>query len=467
MDGAASEGYVALLRGRSCHSAVGPFGHDRQYPVRVSWEADGPAVRPALLLFTESYPYESAREDTFLEPQLAHLLRSFDRVIIVPSRRGGPTYPIPSNVVVDEGLAALLDGTSRLRFVREALGTRLFWSDIARKPSLLRSSSSIKRLARRSALAMLTSRWLVKALQRLNKRPAEVLTYSFWCDHTATGVCVAKRWLPGLMAVARINGRDFVEERYDPAYLPCQRFTLANLDYLYAVSDYGLQYVRSRYPEVRQHSGVSKLGVVDTGVASFGSPVGQFTVVSCSAIVPVKRVSLILAGLAEAARRRPETRFTWHHFGAGQTDELRTLAASALPPNTETNLHDHKPVAEIMQFYRSNAVDAFVNVSASEGGVPVAMMEAASVGLPLIATRVGGSPEIATGENGVVISADPAPAEVATAFLTVLDRNTDAPAMRKASRTVWAAQFDAATNYPRFARQLLNLRRSARADHVA
>ena len=55
------------------------------------------------------------------------------------------------------------------------------------------------------------------------------------------------------------------------------------------------------------------------------------------------------------------------------------------------------------QYYKSLQPDLFINLSSSEG-VPVSIMEAMSFGIPVIATSVGGNPEIVNNNNGYLIS---------------------------------------------------------------
>ena len=54
----------------------------------------------------------------------------------------------------------------------------------------------------------------------------------------------------------------------------------------------------------------------------------------------------------------------------------------------------------------------FINVSSTEG-IPVSIMEAMSFGIPVIATAVGGTPEIVNNENGYLLSKDPSAKELA------------------------------------------------------
>ncbi len=107
-------------------------------------------------------------------------------------------------------------------------------------------------------------------------------------------------------------------------------------------------------------------------------------------VVPVKRVYLILTAVAAAAQQGPEIEFEWHHFGDGELkEEVERQAKTALPPNAKASLPGYPGLRALMDFYRSKPIDVFINASISEG-TPVAVMEAVSCGIPVIATSVGG-----------------------------------------------------------------------------
>ena len=98
--------------------------------------------------------------------------------------------------------------------------------------------------------------------------------------------------------------------------------------------------------------------------------------------------------------------------------------------------------------------DAFVNVSSSEG-LPVTLMEAASSGVPLVATRIGGNPEIVDQACGRLLPADPTPLQVATVLAEIALQSPDErAAMRAASHDRWATDFSAERNYGAFAELL-------------
>lgn len=54
---------------------------------------------------------------------------------------------------------------------------------------------------------------------------------------------------------------------------------------------------------------------------------------------------------------------------------------------------DYPKISNLKLLHVSEPLDCFLNMSSSEG-VPIAMMEASSLGIPLLGRLVGGVPEI-------------------------------------------------------------------------
>ncbi len=435
---------------------------DGPYPTHVASAAGAPPTGATLLILTLSYPYMVEREQTFVEPQLLSLRQAFERVVIVPARSGrGRTTP-PDGIEVDESLATTL-GSRWVAFllVTRALASRLFWGDIAERPSIVISPRALKRLILAAGRAELTRSWFRGLARHGAVDPDRCVAYTFWCDGLTAGLGLAKHEHPGLVVVTRVNGFDLFLERHRPPYLPLRRATLERIDRMYAVSEYGMRYTVDHYPWFEPRCEVSRLGVDDPGPVSPTPPGRRHVIASCSRIHPVKRVELILHGVERAARRMPDLSFEWHHFGDGEeADEIERSARADLPDNAEAIFHGYRTTAEIMAFYQEEPVAAFINASSSEGGSPVAIMEAASCGIPIIATAVGGNPEIVSERNGVLVSADPTPDEIADALISLVEDPPAAAAKRLESRRVWEERFVAQVNYVDFARRLARLRAS-------
>jgi glycosyltransferase involved in cell wall biosynthesis len=172
----------------------------------------------------------------------------------------------------------------------------------------------------------------------------------------------------------------------------------------------------------------------------------------------VKRVDRILEGIKTAAAQRPQQRFEWHHIGNGaRRMELQKMADESFPRNAKGYLPGYTSKEELMSFYRDTPADVFVNASETEG-TPVAVMEAVSCGIPVIATSVGGNKEIVGERNGILLGENPSPQEIADAILKLLDNPQSTSKMREESRTVWMERYNADANYEAFAERLMAYR---------
>lgn len=112
---------------------------------------------------------------------------------------------------------------------------------------------------------------------------------------------------------------------------------------------------------------------------------------------------------------------------------------------------------ELMQFYKDNYCDLFINVSSSEG-LPVSIMEAISFGIPCLATNAGGTAEIVEdGYNGYIIPVDSSEEMIAENIVKFIDMDESKYLdMRDAARTKWVKMFNAKKNYKAFIKDLIN-----------
>jgi glycosyltransferase involved in cell wall biosynthesis len=128
--------------------------------------------------------------------------------------------------------------------------------------------------------------------------------------------------------------------------------------------------------------------------------------------------------LFEAARHTLDAAPRVRFFAAGQgprRDEVERWHASYAFGSAFTLLGYRDDTANLLA-----AADVFVQASTSEG-LPVAVMEALALGVPVVATRVGGVPEIVrTGVEGLLV-----PASDPTALADALLRLVTDPVLRE------------------------------------
>jgi glycosyltransferase involved in cell wall biosynthesis len=210
-----------------------------------------------------------------------------------------------------------------------------------------------------------------------------------------------------------------------------------------AVSQYGINRIKNEYPKFSNVS-VSRLGVTDKGI----NPMNEnevFHIVSCSSFIPLKRVHLII----EILKHLP-FQVKWTHFGDGPLrDEIHALAKE-LPENVQTDFKGFVANDAVIDFYKNEPIDLFMNVSELEG-IPVSIMEAISFGIPSTGCQVCGVPEIVTKETGFLfemkINIEDAVRQIS--IYKNMSKNEKLTFL-KGVKIFWKKKFDADVNYSTF-----------------
>lgn len=410
-----------------------------------------------LVLFTSTYPFDGTAEQTFLDPEIQHLCHVFEHIVLVPKKTNGKYLSLPERVVVDESYASLLSKVNMFSLIGKVLGSGLFYQELFSRPWLARYPSALVRMARFMVVARLTYDWVMNCLNQNGSECPRVF-YTYWLDSSTLGIGLAKQRYPNIRLVSRVHGYDLYEEHYyNPPYWPFRPTTLAVLEAVFPDSQAGLQYLTQKYPQYSTLYETALLGVRDPDFMTSSSTDGIFRIVSCSMLEPVKRVDLLLEGVLYAARMRPNQRFEWTHMGNGVArSELQESADRSFPENAKAFFPGYSNKDALMKFYREHPADVFINVSSTEG-TPVSIMEAASCGIPIIATAVGGNPEIVSGKNGILLSSDPTPEEIAESIFAYLDHPEMAGAKRNGSREIWMEHYNAEVNFRAFADRLKSI----------
>lgn len=391
------------------------------------------------------------------------MVSRFEKVILVPQVRRGARLTVPEEVEVDLSYAAFLEKVNKAHALIKVFFSACFYRDLFSNRFIWTKPSAIMRLFTYVGGARLTQEWVEKWFIRTGYSDSECVFYTFWFDAAAFGISLAKQHHPHLKVLSRAHGYDVYEDRYPVHYLPCRPQALASTDGIFADSMAGAEYLRAKFPASRSKIEPALMGVPDPGFVTRASDDGVFRIVSCAIIRPVKRVDLLLEGIAEAARQRPVLRFEWHHFGnsevEGVREDLQARADNILPPNALAFFPGFNGQEELFRYYRQEPVDVFVNVSVSEG-TPVSSMEAASCGIPIIATAVGGNKEMFNGKNGFLLESNPTAQEIAETFFSMIDYPEKIANMRVASRAVWQEKYNSEKNLQRFFHNLKTLRES-------
>ncbi len=403
--------------------------------------------KPLLLVLTASYPFSVAAESTFLAPEIHRYRDHFSRIVLVPQDVRGGRAPIAEGVEVDTSLAEGLQAMRRLPLLIMGLLSWGFYSELWAHPWLMKTPSAVLRMA----LTRGRVEWMVRWFQRLRSAgQAPTVVYAFWLDiaFLAAGIFRSRGGRAAL--VARAHGGDLYAERHSPAHIPFQEEMIALADHIAPDSTAGAVYLKGKYP---QHAGkieMALLGTDDPGFRTAASTDGVVRIVSCAFLVGVKRIGLLVQGIALLAERNRGLSIEWTHFGDGPLmPDIRSLANSLLPSQVRWQMKGHVETRAIYDWYREQPVDAFINVSSSEG-TPVSIMEAISCSIPVIATSVGGNQEIVNESLGQLIPADPTALDIAEGIENVCLCGEYRDTLKRGSRAQWEANYSAEKNYSAF-----------------
>ena len=416
--------------------------------------------REILFLFTTSFPY--GKGEQFIETEIKYLSEAFKRVFIIPESIDNRKRYIPNNVEVISEFAEEFLFERRYRFFRylrglKALNKNEFKKEILERNNVLYNPTSLFNLISWITRAYTYYSWSLNFLREIKIDPQRLVFYTYWFNYRTYGIAKLKNKFRDIKVITRAHNTDLYENLYIYNYFPLRKQTLNLIDKVFLISEHGKKYIESLYPLYKEKFTVSRLGTEDPGFLSKPSAKNKISIASCSFAVSVKRIDLIIKGIAMCANKYKEIKFEWHYIGDGPLKKsLDNLAFSTFPKNVTYYSYGLIPNKEVFDVYRENNIDVFINTSKSEG-LPVSIMEAQSCGIPVIATSVGGTPEIVDNENGLLLSENPSIEEISIALADVIVNREKWLDKRQKSRLNWESRYNAYCNYNEFIDMLRRL----------
>lgn len=415
-----------------------------------------------LVLFTATFPFRNFTEETFLWPEIDAVSKEFDRVIIVPLERRQERLDLPfDNVEVDT-------------FIADSLFTRF---KPTKSPYLLHPTvaSHYYHLAKESgsprgflggAFFCLNAKCfgdlIVRWIKAKGLDTKSTLFYTFWFDHITSALALCSSGLD-LKIVTRAHGHDVYDSQIPFRSHKFREATIARLAGVYPASDDASEYIRAQYPAFAGKVSTRILGSTKTDDLTTAShhtdDDGVWTFFSCARVEPEKRVDRCFGLVKAIATAYPFRKIKWLHVGDGSLMATlrKSIAETDLPANLEIDLRGAMDNKSVHQIYASEPIDWTMLLSDSEGGCPIALCEAHSYGVPVVATEVGGIPEIITPEVGVTVPPGSAPEAIVGELQPYLNERRFYEDLSKAALQRWNDRFSATGLRRAFAKELSNL----------
>jgi glycosyltransferase involved in cell wall biosynthesis len=347
------------------------------------------------------------------------------------------------------------------KYRSENLQTRLvafchseFWREIKFLSRTSRLSFYTFKTAWQSLSKAIAIKRTIKDIIEFNSSEKSIF-YSYWLDEKALALGLLKKQFPNLICISRAHGWDVYEERHKQAYLPFRLITINFLTKTYAISKSGQQYLAGKY-DLRERIKISRLGTLKIHTQYESSSANEFNMLSISMVISLKRLDKILNVITKIKHLR----IKWTHIGDGPLiDTINGLAIRKQMenPNFSYLFLGQKSNTEVREFLSSNFVDLFINLSETEG-IPVSIMEAQSAGIPVLATSVGGTPEIVNNENGILVEKDEKDEIIAQKIIAYFNLpEEEKQKKRELSYQNWKENYNAETNFTNFIQTILKL----------
>lgn len=411
-------------------------------------------MKKLLFLFTVDFPFGKS-EASFLPSELKYVAPLFDKVhlfpFILPQEQ--LKQALPKNVETEAVF-------SRLECKRPKLTLRLVFQinrvliseflHCNNKIGFIKSiRAHISQLLNYSFYANALADYLYS--QNINLK--HCVFYTYWFDEWSSIIAWLKCYVPGyknLQLVSRAHGFDLYHYRHQAGYIFPRQLQINAVNKLVLISKNGNNYMTRHFPKQVKKMALSRLAIekpVDKDNVNTISDRPIYTIVSCSEMVAVKRLHLIVDIL-----NLIDLDIRWIHFGEGKLMSSLRTQCDSLPKNIQVEFKGYVENADLLQFYQHNQVDFLINVSESEG-IPVSMMEAISYGIPIVATDVGGVSEIVSTDMGILLdkefSAEKAASQIKH-FLLNKNQNLEKNLMK-----YWQEHYSAEKNYSQFANILV------------
>ena len=407
------------------------------------------------IVLDEYFPYHD--KETFLETEVRYqhdaMFFAFSATRDMPARKMPPTAKAYAKAPGPRWLGAI----RKAYYYAMSLFQKDFYAELRflKKQKIL-NAVTVKRALSFMSVSLCNYMWAKGTLRRVGVSPkSRVMLYAYWMSaHAYTAVLLKRHYFKNARAISRGHRFDIYEYMYPYSYIPLRQPILADLDHIYSISEDGARFIGRWHPDAKDKISVARLGTRDRGYVGDIGERRPLKIVSCSWLVPVKRVDRIIT----AIRKVQDVPIEWTHFGGGKLlTVLGVLASTVLKPraNITYELAGSVPNHTILDKYLAEQYHVFVNVSENEG-IPVSMMEALSFGTPVIATDVGGVDELVSdGENGFLLPGNFRDDDLAA----LIGRMAHMPeeeyaAMRRQARRRWEDKYDAEKNYTRFAEEI-------------
>lgn len=387
-----------------------------------------------LVFVTDAFPFVNSGEYKSVMAEIEELSKAFERVVIMPTvaEVAMLNIPFPENVEVSRFFIDYPARKSRIRRLRLLLD-REVWHNAGGFFNYSSVSCSIAA----EVFAEAVRKWM----KQNDPGRDTTLFYSSKFDFAAAGLALISRE-QGVNYVMRVRLHD-VDVNMSRGL---RQLTMEKSKRVFADCNACVEHIKSLYPEsaakiVKQTIGSTKGAVTDLA-SGHRAEERKLTFLSVSQLTGCQRVELNFNLLRALAVARPATAVRWIHTGGSESAGLTDIFNAGCPANLSVELKGALSDEAIHELYVTEPIDWFMSLS-GRAGLPIAVCEALSYGVPVIATDVAGINEAIDDDCGLLLDKNPAIEEFVRGIVPYIDSDYRMRKLRSGAFKCWQDNFDA------------------------
>lgn len=354
--------------------------------------------------------------EEFLEYEVKELSKYFD-VHIVSKSRATNKIRNTDFVTVVPSKQSLLTLLQSLRALIRLVG--MFVADIKEgingstelKIGIVRMQQS----ARRYVMAALLVVKVKTALNVWKKNKTTKILYSYWGGPWALALAACEEDF-----FCRLGGHDIYGEQNRGGRVPGQEQILRYARMTLAPSESSWHYLQKQYFKTNYQLICLPRGVPEQTRLNPETLPGTFRICTISSLTANKRLHVVVKAM-KRLRDAHGINVDWLHIGGGPQREClwRQALDADLADHVVFTGHIGSGERGVFRILRTTPVSLVLNVSRSEG-LPSALQEALSFGIPIVATMVGGNEDLVRLSGGVRIRSEATAWELADTIAPIL-----------------------------------------------
>jgi colanic acid/amylovoran biosynthesis glycosyltransferase len=352
-----------------------------------------------LNLFTYDYPSQG-NDHFFIEDEIKMLSEIFDKVNIIPLKWDSQfkeNFIKKKNLNYDFSLSQnLFQIKNIIKIFFNLILCKILWNELfnIKKKNLLKK---IKMILKERILAENINLWV-----KDKKKPSKYeIFYSYWANHTLLSFYFLKKKNNIFHCFARTLGSDLNGFIPKDDFVAFKKLKFKMLDFLIILNEG--QRKKLKKEKLINDEKIIKCyqGVNLQTFDKIQNSDMTIHILSCGQLVHIKNTLEIINFIEKFNQLAKDYKIIYTCIGSGPELIKVKKAAQLKLKYIKFNLIEKVP--NLIEFIKNNKIDFYINLSLSEG-MSFAVMEAMSLGIPIICSNIPGNTEIINNQNGYVLN---------------------------------------------------------------